>query len=71
MGDAVKLAIGILTLFAAMVCFFFAFHPHGVQNPNDHSQAAGDPGEALQFLMNQFDTVTQNTGGKAAGSVSG
>jgi hypothetical protein len=45
-----KLAIAIAILFLAMVCFFFAFHPGGVQG-------VSDPDTMLQWLMGEF----QNT----------
>jgi hypothetical protein len=50
MGDGTRLAIAILILFGAMVCFFFAFHPGGVQG-------VSDPDTMLQWLMGEF----QNT----------
>jgi hypothetical protein len=52
MGDGTRLAVAILILFLAMVCFFFAFHPGGVQG-------VSDPDTMLQWLMGEF----QNTAG--------
>jgi hypothetical protein len=50
MGNGTRFAIAILILFLAMVCFFFAFHPGGVQG-------VSDPDTMLQWLMGEF----QNT----------
>lgn len=50
MGGGTRLAIAIAILFLAMVCFFFAFHPGGVQG-------VSDPNTMLQWLMGEF----QNT----------
>jgi hypothetical protein len=52
MGGGTRLAIAIGILFLAMVCFFFAFHPGGVQG-------VSDPDTMLQWLMGEF----QNTAG--------
>jgi hypothetical protein len=51
MGNGTRLAIAILILFAAMVAFFFAFHPHGVQNVTYGPSA-------LQWIMGQFDNTS-------------
>jgi hypothetical protein len=50
MGDGTRLAIAILILFLAMVCFFFAFHPGGVQG-------VSDPQTMLQWLMGEFENT--------------
>lgn len=50
MGDGTRLAIAILILFVAMVCFFFAFHPGGVQG-------VSDPNTMLQWLMGEFENT--------------
>ena len=47
MGDGTRLAIAILMMFLAMVAFFFAFHPGGVENVKN-------PDTALQWLMGEF-----------------
>lgn len=52
MGSGTRLAIAILIFFGAFVCFFFAFHPGGVQG-------VSDPDTMLQWLMGEF----QNTAG--------
>jgi len=52
MGSGTRLAVAILIFFAAFVCFFFAFHPGGVQG-------VSDPDTMLQWLMGEF----QNTAG--------
>lgn len=55
MGSGTRLAIAILILFLAMVCFFFAFHPGGVQG-------VSDPDTMLQWLMGEFqNTASGNT----------
>jgi hypothetical protein len=50
MGDGTRLAIAILILFLAMICFFFAFHPGGVQG-------VSDPNTMLQWLMGEFENT--------------
>jgi hypothetical protein len=56
MGDGTRLAIAILILFLAMVAFFFAFHPGGVQG-------VSDPDTMLQWLFGEFD-VASSPGGE-------
>lgn len=51
MGDGTRLAVAILMMFLAMVAFFFAFHPHGVENVTN-------PDTALQWLMGEFTTAS-------------
>lgn len=53
MDNAIRFAIAILVLFIAMVAFFFAFHPGGVQG-------VSDPDTMLQWLMGTFDATTGN-----------
>jgi len=48
MENGTRLAIAILMLFLAMVAFFFAFHPGGVENVTNADTA-------LQWLMGEFD----------------
>lgn len=55
-GDGVRLAVAILIFFVAMLAFFFAFHPGGVQG-------VSDPATMLQWLMGQWS----NTSGKDQG----
>jgi hypothetical protein len=62
MGDGTRLAIAILILFIAMVCFFFAFHPGGVQG-------VSDPQTMLQWLMGEFENTSNPT--VSAGSIEG
>jgi hypothetical protein len=52
MGDGTRLAIAILMLFLAMICFFFAFHPGGVQG-------VSDPDSMLNWLMQSVQTTSQ------------
>jgi hypothetical protein len=60
MGDGARLAIAILILFVAMVAFFFAFHPHGVANPD--GSAVNNPGDILKWMFGVFNgTVTGST----------
>lgn len=59
MGGGTRLAIAILVLFLAMVCFFFAFHPGGVQG-------VSDPKTMLQWLMGEFDNTTSGNPVSAA-----
>ena len=63
MGSGTRLAVAILILFLAMVCFFFAFHPGGVQG-------VSDPDTMLQWLMGEFENTA---GGNqvSAGTVAG
>ena len=55
MGDSTRLAIAILMLFLAMVAFFFAFHPGGVQG-------VSDPDTMLQWLMKGFTSTAEGQG---------
>jgi hypothetical protein len=52
--NGTRLAIAILMMFLAMIAFFFAFHPGGVENVHN-------PDSALQWLMGEFDK-TAGTG---------
>jgi hypothetical protein len=56
MGDGARLAIAILILFVAMVAFFFAFHPHGVANPD--GTAVNNPGDILKWMFGVFEGTT-------------
>jgi len=59
MGDATKFAMAIAIIFGAMVCFFFAFHPGGVQG-------VSDPQAMLEWLSSEFQQAgTTGTGGNA------
>jgi len=64
MGDGVRLAVAILILFIAMVAFFFAFHPGGVQG-------VSDPATMLQWLMKQWDTTIADPSAKSASEATG
>lgn len=59
MGGGTRLAIAILILFLAMVCFFFAFHPGGVQG-------VSDPDTMLQWLMGEFQNTASGNPVSAA-----
>jgi hypothetical protein len=61
MGDGARLAIAILVLFLAMVAFFFAFHPHGVANPDGTN--VNNPGDILKWMFGAFNTTVD--GGSA------
>ena len=61
MGDAARLAIAILVFFLAMVAFFFAFHPGGVEG-------VSDPATMLQWLMKQWDTTSSDPQSQATGT---
>jgi hypothetical protein len=54
MDGGIRLAIGILIFIGAWVMLFFALHPNGV------SASVTNPSEALQWLMNEFQTTTQS-----------
>jgi hypothetical protein len=51
MGDGTKFAVAILILFLAMVAFFFAFHPGGVQGIKN-------PDDVLEWLMGEFQNTS-------------
>jgi hypothetical protein len=57
MADSTRLGVAILLMFLAMVCFFFAFHPGGVQG-------VSDPDTMLQWLMGEFNTASADPGAK-------
>lgn len=50
MESSTKLALGILTIFGAMVCFYFALHPGGVSGIKN-------PSDALQWAIKQFQST--------------
>lgn len=62
MGDGARLAIAILILFLAMVAFFFAFHPGGV----DNGDIKNFP-ELLQWMFGEFDTASGSPSATPAG----
>jgi hypothetical protein len=62
MGGGTRFAIGILIMWLALVFFFFAFHPGGVQN-------VSNPGQMLQWLMSEFNRLTGGTSTTAATSL--
>jgi hypothetical protein len=62
MGDGTRLAVAILILFLAMVAFFFAFHPAGVEL---NGQPVNNPAEILQWLFGQWDATTSGGGSPA------
>ena len=64
MGNGTRLAIAIMILFLAMVAFFFAFHPQGVENVTDGPSA-------LQWLMGEFDETASGTAANANQSNAG
>lgn len=49
MGEATRFALGIAILVGAMVAFFFAFHPNGVEG-------VSNPVDVLKWLMNEINT---------------
>lgn len=51
MGDGVKLATAIVVMWLALVFFFFAFHPGGVEG-------VSNPVQMLQWLMNEFQNLS-------------
>jgi hypothetical protein len=59
MDGGIRLAIAIAVIFLAMVAFFFAFHPGGVQG-------ISDPDTMLQWLMGEFEN-TANPGSANSG----
>jgi hypothetical protein len=50
MEDGTKFAIAVLAIFGSMVCFYFAFHPGGVQG-------VANPKDALSWIIKQFQTT--------------
>lgn len=52
MDDSTKLAVSILIMFGAMVCFYFAFHPGKLAEGT-----IKDPNDALKWLITQFQTT--------------
>lgn len=65
MNGAAKLALGLLILWIAMVCFYFAFHPNGV---TFNGAPVANPSEALQWLIQEFQGTTGGGSGNAATS---
>jgi hypothetical protein len=61
MGDPTRLALAILMMFLAMVAFFFAFHPGGVQG-------ISDPDTMLSWLFGEFNTASKTPTGDTSGS---
>jgi len=55
MGGGTKLAIGILVMWLAMLFFFFAFHPGGVNLASDN------PVGMLKWLMSEFSNADKTT----------
>jgi hypothetical protein len=51
MSGAAKFALGIVFLWVAMVAFYFAFHPNGVEGVTN-------PTTALQWLIKEFQQAT-------------
>lgn len=51
MGDATRFAFGILILIGAMIFFFFAFHPNGVDLTEQN------PVGILKWLMDEFNSA--------------
>jgi hypothetical protein len=70
MGDGTKLAIAIMILLIAGICFFFAFHPNGV----DLDAYGNNPDGILQFLIGEFNetaTGADVNGPTNSGAVAG
>ena len=59
MGSGGQLAIAILVMFVAMVCFFVAFHPGGV---NLSGSEISNPDDLLKFLFQEYDTASATPG---------
>lgn len=66
MGDGSRLAVAILVLFLAMVAFFFAFHPHGVANPD--GSAVNNPGDILKWMFGVFSGTVAGSTTPASGT---
>jgi hypothetical protein len=66
MGDGARLAVAILILFVAMVAFFFAFHPHGVANPD--GSAVNNPGDILKWMFGVFEGTTSGSTTPSSGT---
>lgn len=66
MEGGAKLAIAILVLFIAMVAFFFAFHPGGVNNG-----AISNPVDILKWMFTQFDSTVAGNGSASGGPATG
>lgn len=47
--------MAILLMFLSMTCFFFAFHPGGVENVHN-------PDTALKWLMGEYDKAAKPNG---------
>jgi hypothetical protein len=55
MGDGTRLALAIAMMFLAMLCFFVAFHPGGIQG-------VSDPDTMLEWLMGEFNNTASTPG---------
>ena len=70
MGDGTRLAIAILVFWAALVFFFFAFHPGGVSLDGAN---VSNPSQMLKFLINEFGNLagggTGSSGGGGGGKI--
>jgi hypothetical protein len=64
MGDGVKLATAIAVMWLALVFFFFAFHPGGVEG-------VSNPVQMLQWLMNEFQNLTGGNQSSASTNTAG
>lgn len=64
-SGATRFALGIMVLLGAMVLFFFAFHPGGVAF---NGANVSNPGQILQWLIQQFSGGTPQTLSAQSGS---
>jgi hypothetical protein len=66
MNDGTKFAVAILALFGSMLCFYFAFHPNGVEDVAG-TGSVGTASGALRVLIKGFQSTagetTTGTGG--------
>lgn len=64
MGDSTRFAIAIAILIGAMIFFFFAFHPGGVEGVNN-------PVEMIKWLMDEFNNTASKTNDNAPAEIPG
>lgn len=50
MGDGTRFAVGLVIIWAAMLFFYFAFHPNGVSGVKN-------PVDALKWLIEEFQKL--------------
>ena len=62
MSGGAKFGLGVLFLWLAMVCFYFAFHPNGVSGVTN-------PSSALKWLIQEFQSATGQSTPASAGAM--